>query len=179
MWRHGGYPRDKETMYRPQKVILFEELSISTFQKHIVFICTDVSGQSYDGVKMALFGKVGIWDLLDAMRDLRNPRKKRLFLTPKSVFPLQALKPLQIWAQTAQWALRTVLSKWPHQKKEIRKKIVPQAWYWVLNLAWGLIYVKNKFLFYILENFIRVLKKNFFWARGFFGWNRSQNSEKL
>ena len=45
--------------YRPHKVILFEELSISTFQKHIVFICTDVSGRSYDGVKMAIFGRAG------------------------------------------------------------------------------------------------------------------------
>ena len=110
--------------WQPLQSYTFEELLISTFQKHIVFICTDVSGRSYDGVKMAIFEKVGIWDLLDARRDLGNPRKKRPFLTPKSVFPLQAPIPLQIWAQTVQGARRTVHSKWSHKKGKISKKIV-------------------------------------------------------
>ena len=45
--------------HSPYKVILFEEYSMSTFQKHIVFLCTDVSGRSCDGVKMSIFKKVG------------------------------------------------------------------------------------------------------------------------
>ena len=45
--------------HNPYKVILFEEYSISTFQKHIVFLYTGVSGRSCDGVKMTIFKKVG------------------------------------------------------------------------------------------------------------------------
>ena len=44
--------------HSPYKVILFEELLISSFQKHIVFICTDVSGRSCDGVKRVRWSKI-------------------------------------------------------------------------------------------------------------------------
>ena len=116
-------PRNfSQRSHSPHKVILFEKLSMSTFRKHIVFLPIDVSGWSCGGKKMLIFEKVGSWIPPDSRRDLRDPRKKRPFLRPKSVFPLQALKPLQIWAQTVQWALRTVLSKWSHQKGEIREK---------------------------------------------------------
>ena len=121
--------------HSPHKVILFEKLSRSTFRKHIVFLPTDVSGWSCGGKKMLIFEKVWSWIPPDPRRDLRDPRKKRPFLRPKSVFPLQALKPLQIWAQTAQWARRTVLSKCARSKLKIWKK---NCTWGVLNLTAGL-----------------------------------------
>ena len=114
--RHNFFQRAHST----NKVILFEQYSVSSFQKHTVYLCTDPSGRSCDGLKMTIFGEIGA----RPSRDLRDPRKKRPFLSTKFIFPLQAGKPLQIWAETVQWARRTINSKWARwvdQNPEIRK----------------------------------------------------------
>ena len=131
-------PRNfSQRSHSPHKVILFEEPLMSTFRKHIVFPPTDVSGWSCGGEKMLIFEKVWSWIPPDPRRDLRDPRKKRPFLRPKSVFPLHALKPLQIWAETAQGARRTVRLKRAHK---IHIPVKKNCLTGVLNLAWGLIY---------------------------------------
>ena len=118
-------PRNfSQRTHSPHKVILFEEPLMSTFRKHIVFPPTDVSGWSCGGEKMLIFEKVWSWIPPDPRRDLRDPRKKRPFLRTKFVFPLHTLKPLQIWAETAQWARRTMLSKWAHKNVKISKNIL-------------------------------------------------------
>ena len=120
--------------HNPHKVILFEEPLMSTFRKHIVFLCIDVSGGSCDGLKMIIFGEIGA----RPSRDLRDPRKKRPKLNAKTQIPQQAGIALQIWAETVHGARRTKLSKRAHKIRIFVKKNCPLR---VLNFAWGLIYV--------------------------------------
>ena len=53
---------------------------------------------------------------------LRNPRKKRPFLTPKNQIRKRALKGLQRVLKTVHGARRTKLSKWARKMTEFRKK---------------------------------------------------------
>ena len=120
-----AHPRSFSQSRRwPHKLYIFEESSSSTFQKHIVLPCDDVCGQSYGCVKSTHFHEIWSWEI----RDLRNPRKKRPFLSTKFIFPLQALKPLQIWAETAQWARRTISSKWVPKICKYGKKNCKVCW---------------------------------------------------
>ena len=112
------YPRNFFWIsHSPYKVILFEKYMINAFRKHIVFLRANVSGRNCDGLKMTIFVEMGAWP----SRDLRDPRKKRPFLRSKSVFPLHALKPLQIWAETVQGSWRTVDLKRDHKREKSGK----------------------------------------------------------
>ena len=59
----------------------------------VVLICYEICGPSCASGKIINFDQISSWEI----RDLKDPRKKRPFLSTKFVFPLHALKPLQIW----------------------------------------------------------------------------------